>query len=73
MEFKFQINHKHSTNITTAHFSTDLPEVLAIFREYVTNPSASLDFQGFETELPQLPGKYAAPDSCVAGAAESSF
>lgn len=47
--------------ITSAHFPQDLPEVTAIFREYVLSPTVSLDFQNYEIEFSDLPGKYAEP------------
>ena len=49
-------------DIKSADFPEDLIAVVAIFREYVASPSASLDFQDFEPEIAALPGKYAAPD-----------
>lgn len=45
-----------------AAFPMDQDAVVSIFREYVTSPSVSLDFQEYETEFAGLPGKYAAPD-----------
>lgn len=48
-----------------AHFPTDLPAVLEIFREYVRSPTADLGFQDYEREFADLPGKYAAPRGCV--------
>ena len=45
--------------------TADTPELLAdtreIFREYAATLSVDLCFQGFEEELAQLPGAYAAP------------
>ena len=35
--------------------------MLDIWREFVASPSVSLDFQGYEAEFADLPGKYAAP------------
>ncbi len=49
----------------TARFPDDLPDVTAIFREYVASPSVSLAFQDFETEFANLPGNYAQPDGCI--------
>ncbi|KRC18414.1 GNAT family N-acetyltransferase [Acidovorax sp. Root217] len=53
------------TMIRPATFPGDLPEVIAIFREYVKSPVANLDFQDYEREFAQLPGKYAEPDGCI--------
>ena len=53
------------TMIRPATFPGDLPEVTAIFREYVKSPVANLDFQDYEQEFAQLPGKYAEPDGCI--------
>ena len=45
-----------------AAFPADQDAVVSIFREYVTSPSVSLNFQEYETEFAGLPGKYAAPE-----------
>ena len=50
------------TTIRRAIFPDDLPAVTAIFREYVQSPTANLDFQDYEQEFAELPGKYAEPD-----------
>lgn len=44
-----------------AAFPDDHERVVAIFREYVRSPRASLDFQDYEAEFAALPGDYAAP------------
>jgi putative acetyltransferase len=49
------------THIKRARFPEDLDAVNAIFREYIGSASVSLDFQNYEDELANLPGKYAAP------------
>jgi putative acetyltransferase len=49
------------THIRRARFPEDLDAVNAIFREYNGGASVSLDFQNYEDELANLPGKYAAP------------
>ena len=48
--------------IRPAEFPADHAAVLAIFTEYVRSPSVSLDFQGYEDEFAELPGKYAPPE-----------
>ncbi len=53
------------TAIRRAAFPDDLAEVTSIFREYVASPKANLDFQDYEREFAQLPGKYAEPDGCI--------
>lgn len=50
------------TEIKPAIFPQDLERVVAIFREYVSSPSVSLDYQDYEPEFASLPGKYAAPE-----------
>jgi len=57
--------HARMTTIRAAIFPGDLPAVTAIFREYVASPAANLDFQDYEQEFAQLPGKYAEPDGCI--------
>ncbi len=47
--------------ILAARFPEDQAAVLSIFREYVTSPSVSLDYQDHEAEFAALPGKYAPP------------
>lgn len=53
------------TTIRRAIFPDDLPAVTAIFREHVQSPTANLDFQDYEQEFAELPGKYAEPDGGV--------
>jgi hypothetical protein len=48
--------------IRQALFPTEQDDVVSIFREYVSSPTVSLDFQEYETEFAGLPGKYAAPE-----------
>lgn len=48
--------------IRQAVFPSDLQDVISIFREYVRSPTVSLDFQEYEAEFAELPGKYAAPE-----------
>lgn len=48
--------------IRQALFPTEREDVISIFREYVSTPVVNLDFQGYEAEFAELPGKYAAPE-----------
>lgn len=48
--------------IRQAQFPTEQDDVVAIFREYVSSPTANLDFQEYEAEFAGLPGKYAPPE-----------
>ena len=50
------------TIIRQAVFPQDAASVLDIWREYIASPSISLDYQGYEAEFADLPGKYAPPD-----------
>lgn len=47
--------------IRPAEFPAERDAVIEIFREYVGSPTVSLDFQDFEAEFAELPGKYAPP------------
>lgn len=50
------------TTIRHAFFPADTAAVLDIWREYVASPTVSLDYQGYDAEFADLPGKYAQPD-----------
>ncbi|WP_028603484.1 GNAT family N-acetyltransferase [Ottowia thiooxydans] len=47
--------------IRQALFPAERDDVVSIFREYVSSPTVSLDFQDYEAEFAELPGKYEAP------------
>lgn len=51
--------------IREARFPQDAAAVLDIWREYVTSPSVSLEYQDYEAEFAALPGKYAQPMGCI--------
>jgi putative acetyltransferase len=43
----------------------DLAEIKALFVEYAQSLGFSLDYQGFDKELANFPGKYAAPEGAL--------
>jgi GNAT superfamily N-acetyltransferase len=45
-----------------ARFPEDAVAVLAIWREFVASPKASLAYQNYEAEFADIPGKYAPPE-----------
>ena len=51
--------------ILCARFPADVHEVVSIFREYVASATVSLEFQDYENEFADLPGKYAEPEGRV--------
>ena len=51
--------------ISAAHFPTDLPAIIQLFRAYAASLPIDLGYQGFDGELALLPGKYAAPQCAL--------
>ncbi len=51
--------------IRHAGLPRDIAIVRELFREYAATLGIDLDFQNFEGELADLPGKYAAPGGCI--------
>jgi GNAT superfamily N-acetyltransferase len=49
------------TEIRSAELPRDLKEARSLFREYAESLNINLGFQGFESELAALPGKYKPP------------
>ena len=45
--------------------ASDLESVRALFREYAGSLGVNLDYQGFEEEVRDLPGKYAPPSGTL--------
>jgi hypothetical protein len=54
-----------TTHIIHAHTPEHTPTVRQLFIEYQQWLNFSLCFQGFDKELADLPGKYAAPKWCL--------
>jgi GNAT superfamily N-acetyltransferase len=44
---------------------SDLESIRVLFREYADSLGVDLDYQGFEAELRDLPGQYAAPSGTL--------
>ena len=47
--------------LDSASTASDLEHIRALFREYADALGVSLDYQGFDEELQELPGSYAPP------------
>ena len=61
LSFLLHILETPPVQLLTPHSATDWAEVRAIFTEYAQSLAVDLDFQGFESELAELPGDYAEP------------
>jgi len=53
------------TEVIEARFPEHLEVVRALFREYAESLNIDLSFQNFESEVADLPGKFAAPHGSV--------
>ncbi|WP_174274760.1 GNAT family N-acetyltransferase [Sphingomonas bacterium] len=53
------------TIIRHAIFPDDTASVLSIWREFIANSPVNLDYQGYDADFANLPGKYAAPNGRV--------
>jgi putative acetyltransferase len=51
--------------IAEVHAGKNLLEVRKLFEEYAGSLGISLDFQDFDEELDNLPGRYAPPEGCL--------
>ena len=54
-----------SVRIDFANSPADFDNARKLFIDYAESLGFSLSFQGFEDELENLPGKYAAPEGCI--------
>lgn len=54
-----------SVEIAPPATADDLAEIKALFVEYAQSLGFSLDYQGFDKELADFPGKYADPDGAL--------
>lgn len=54
-----------SNQITAASTSADFKVAASLFREYVASLPFPLDYQGFDHEVANLPGKYVEPAGCI--------
>lgn len=59
-------------SISDAVSPRDLAEVVALFRLYAASLDVDLAYQGFETELAAMPGKYAPPSGALLLARDAS-
>ena len=54
-----------SLSTMTIERTEDVAEIRTLFEEYAASVGFSLCFQGFDRELAELPGRYAAPSGCM--------
>lgn len=52
-------------HLDLASTPADLESIRVLFREYADSLGVNLDYQGFEAELRDLPGQYAAPSGTL--------
>ncbi|CAB1246044.1 GNAT family N-acetyltransferase [Clostridium sp. MT-14] len=55
----------HEIKFKMAEDKLDLEEVKKLFLDYAGSLNIDLDFQGFQTEVNTLPGKYSSPDGII--------
>lgn len=51
--------------VRLAESAAELSQAAALMREYAASLAFALDYQGFESEVASLPGKYAPPQGCI--------
>ena len=59
--------------ITEASSDTDVATIRELFRAYAESLPFSLDFQGFQAELAELPGRFSPPAGCLLIARRASM
>ena len=59
--------------IKCAETENELIQIKELFNEYVSFLGENLDFQGYESELKNLPGKYAPPEGILYLALEGDY
>jgi putative acetyltransferase len=59
--------------ITEASSDTDVATMRELFRAYAESLPFSLDFQGFQAELAELPGRFSPPAGCLLIARRASM
>jgi putative acetyltransferase len=59
--------------ITEASSDSDVATVRELFRAYAESLPFSLDFQGFQAELAELPGRFSPPAGCLLIARRASM
>jgi putative acetyltransferase len=60
-----RVSHRPHITLALPQTQPDLEAVRTLFIEYAESLGFSLSYQGFETELAQLPGRYAPPTGAL--------